>query len=364
MDSEFLVPFRPIVQNNAHALSAEMRKFDKSQSGREYLIFNQVINHRDSIEGEKRVGKYKLDGYFTDKNGRENAIEFLGCEIHGCLSCHPTDILCLNGRTAEENYARTMRRIDEISLHMKVLHIWECDVKRQLKENEEMRDFFEREIDTSPIDPNYGFFGGRVSPFRLYYKPNENEEIKYLDVCSLYPYVLPLSENYKVIKIIEVWQYDKMDPDLFRGYMNDFLRIKIEAQGFPRRGMTPEEKKAYIKKYEEKEGIQLREQNISDEKKEGLRYMKQVEEEAGGAPGTKLLYCDTDSVIFVQPKGKNVIEPGQFLGEMTDELPHHFVDEFCCGGNKQYALKLRDKSTGIIDKDYTIKPYGYVRHKV
>ncbi|KAH7697592.1 hypothetical protein AAVH_35324, partial [Aphelenchoides avenae] len=56
-------------------------------------------------------------------------------------------------------------------------------------------------------------------------------------------------------------------------------------------------------------------------------------------PGCELLYTDTDSIIFVHPKGMNPVEKGQFLGQMGDECPKHHIVAFYSGGAKQYSLK-------------------------
>lgn len=48
----------------------------------------------------------------------------------------------------------------------------------------------------------------------------------------------------------------------------------------------------------------------------------------------KLLYVDTDSVIFKHPKGKCPIPEGEYLGEMTKENPDYKIDEFCAAGPK------------------------------
>uniref|UniRef100_A0A914H6I4 DNA-directed DNA polymerase n=1 Tax=Globodera rostochiensis TaxID=31243 RepID=A0A914H6I4_GLORO len=63
----------------------------------------------------------------------------------------------------------------------------------------------------------------------------------------------------------------------------------------------------------------------------------------------KLIYTDTDSVIFMHPKGKCPIKEGNFLGEMSKEYAKDKILEVVCAGPKQYALKLQ-KSDGKICK--------------
>ena len=48
----------------------------------------------------------------------------------------------------------------------------------------------------------------------------------------------------------------------------------------------------------------------------------------------KALHCDTDSVIYIQPKDvPQLVETGNILGDMTSELkPYETINEFVSGG--------------------------------
>ena len=54
------------------------------------------------------------------------------------------------------------------------------------------------------------------------------------------------------------------------------------------------------------------------------------------------IYCDTDSVIFIQPSGEPCpIATEDKLGDMQSELkPSVFIDEVVCSGPKNYAYRL------------------------
>ena len=60
------------------------------------------------------------------------------------------------------------------------------------------------------------------------------------------------------------------------------------------------------------------------------------------------LYCDTDSVIFVQPRDDAVlVQTGDCLGAMTSELnPGEVICYFVSGGPKNYAYKSINAVTG------------------
>lgn len=53
----------------------------------------------------------------------------------------------------------------------------------------------------------------------------------------------------------------------------------------------------------------------------------------------ELLYCDTDSIIYVLQKNGIKIPEGSFLGEMSVEFEDRKITEFICGGPKNYGLK-------------------------
>jgi hypothetical protein len=55
----------------------------------------------------------------------------------------------------------------------------------------------------------------------------------------------------------------------------------------------------------------------------------------------KALYCDADSVIYIQPRDEPaLVETGDNLGDMTSELkPGESTSEFVAAGPKNYAYK-------------------------
>ena len=62
----------------------------------------------------------------------------------------------------------------------------------------------------------------------------------------------------------------------------------------------------------------------------------------------RAIYCDTDSVLFVQPSAESpLVETGDNLGDMTSELkPFEHIEEFVSGGPKNYAYTVVDTVTG------------------
>jgi hypothetical protein len=66
------------------------------------------------------------------------------------------------------------------------------------------------------------------------------------------------------------------------------------------------------------------------------RYLDRIHERA--------IYCDTDSVIYVQPnEGPQLVDTRDRLGDMTSELkPSERILEFVSGCPKNYAYREKD----------------------
>lgn len=61
--------------------------------------------------------------------------------------------------------------------------------------------------------------------------------------------------------------------------------------------------------------------------------------------GERVLYFDTDSVIFTQRAGEIMPRTGDFLGDLTDKLVDYgsgaYISEFVSGGPRNYAYKIK-----------------------
>ncbi|KAF4528502.1 hypothetical protein B566_EDAN016822 [Ephemera danica] len=89
--------------------------------------------------------------------------------------------------------------------------------------------------------------------------------------------------GYKIVKMIEVWKYKTMKYDpttgsegLFSGYINTFLKLKVEASGWPstvdQTDMASKQK--YIEEFFKRENVQLDINKI--EKNPGLRSVSKI----------------------------------------------------------------------------------------
>ncbi|XP_055344931.1 uncharacterized protein LOC129592829 [Paramacrobiotus metropolitanus] len=66
-----------------------------------------------------------------------------------------------------------------------------------------------------------------------------------------------LDVGYKVITVYEVWHWDTKEAGLFAKYMDLFLKVKMEASGWPNWCNTPEKRAAFVQLVKEREGIDL-----------------------------------------------------------------------------------------------------------
>ena len=239
-----------------------------------------------------------------------------------------------------------------------------------------------------------------------------------------------IEEGYVILEIYEIWNF-KRTPDLFKSYIQHFIKQKLEASGYPTGVETDLEKDEYIKHVKDKDGIQLTKEDIkrnppsrtlaklclnnlwgkfcqnpdktqtkicSDytefieavfesnkiisslfmtDKKAVIDYKVPLEEIKPGRYTNipigafttayarlelykimkqlddRLLYVDTDSLIFISSPEKPDPPLGSSLGELTDEIAPEFGPDsrgiaFVSTGPKSYSLKVR-KSCGGLD---------------
>ena len=137
----------------------------------------------------------RVDGFhdYGHQNSDQNSglcLDFHGCRYHGhsCIKgdrqhkpLHPH-----TKQTADQLYQATLDRENYIkSLCFDYVSIWECDFRKEIQENPELKNFYENIQIEERLNPRNGFMCGRTNATKLYYKTKENEMIKYYDVTSL-----------------------------------------------------------------------------------------------------------------------------------------------------------------------------------
>ncbi|XP_028411614.1 uncharacterized protein LOC114534373 [Dendronephthya gigantea] len=83
-----------------------------------------------------------------------------------------------------------------------------------------------------------------------------------------------LEKGYVILKLHEVWHFPQQSDELFKDYINTFLKIKQEASGYPKNCTTEEQRRLYVEEYYEREGIRLDPSKI--EHNPGLRALAKL----------------------------------------------------------------------------------------
>ena len=82
-------------------------------------------------------------------------------------------------------------------------------------------------------------------------------------------------------------------------------------------------------------------------------YMEQL--------GRRVLYCDTDSVIYEHEIGEYNPPLGEFVGQLTDELEGHDIEKFVSNGAKNYGYQRSDGEQCLKVKVLLINTFGILR---
>ena len=80
--------------------------------------------------------------------------------------------------------------------------------------------------------------------------------------------------RYRLLAIHEVWHFPQQSDELFKDYIDTFLKIKQEWSGFPEGCDTEEKRQEYIDENFEREGVLLDRSKI--EKNPGLRALAKL----------------------------------------------------------------------------------------
>src|SRR5262249_47508012 len=75
--------------------------------------------------------------------------------------------------------------------------------------------------------------------------------------------------------------------------------------------------------------------------------------------GERVLYFDTDSVIYTTKPGEAPLETGEFLGDLTDELgeygPGAYISDFVSAGPKNYAYQVKNSAGAVVSECCKVK---------
>ena len=99
----------------------------------------------------------------------------------GCPECYK-DRECVNPisqKTMEELYKDTVRKVKYLKdCGFEVEQKWECELAKEMEEDEELKQFFEDYEIIDPLQPRDAFYGGRTNATKLFHECQGNEKIK------------------------------------------------------------------------------------------------------------------------------------------------------------------------------------------
>lgn len=75
--------------------------------------------------------------------------------------------------------------------------------------------------------------------------------------------MLAVARGCQILEIFKVYHFSRKQGRLFANYINEFLKVKTEASGWPNSVRTDEEKDAYIDAYVDREDVKLEKQIIA-----------------------------------------------------------------------------------------------------
>ena len=145
--------------------------------------------------GEQRVttttNSYFVDGYEATTN---TIYGFNGCFFHGCPDCYPSNRNTKHAvnadRTIEELWRATQAKEAALCNHgYNVEIMWEHDWDKLCQHDPAVKQFVTTLQLVEPLQPRHAFFGGRTGAVALHAKAEDGEEIRYIDVTSLYPWI-------------------------------------------------------------------------------------------------------------------------------------------------------------------------------
>ena len=111
-----------------------------------------------------------------------------------------------DGKTAGLLRKENEERLEYMLQYHNVEVFYECEIYEMLKQNDNMKKFFDAYEDVGPINFRDCFFGGRTGPMKLYHEAKPGQKISYKDFTSLYPYTNFITEyplGHPKVKVIK-----------------------------------------------------------------------------------------------------------------------------------------------------------------
>ncbi|CAB4027008.1 DNA polymerase [Paramuricea clavata] len=256
---------------------------------------NDMYSQHKPNGGEKTAGRYSLDGYDEETH---TAYKF-----HIWLFLARDTVNKVSEKAIHDLQQAIMEKTQYLKDHgLHVVEMWECDMKKDLELDEDMKQYFEDYDAVDPLEPGHPFYGGRTDATKLFHECKDDEKIMYVDFTSLYPWCNKMTKTvvcrpciitknfddittyfslikltacadtcnqapcthsereraiqgtwcsvelekavekgYRILQMREVWHFPETSDALFKDYVDTFLKIKQESSGYPKNCTTEEQ---------------------------------------------------------------------------------------------------------------------------
>ena len=86
---------------------------------------------------------------------------------------------------------------------------------------------------------------------------HEKEERSLVGTWVTFELFKALDCGYQLMQVYEIWHFHSVSDQFFKGYVDNFLKIKQEASGYPSWCQTDSEKNQFVCEYEKVKGFVL-----------------------------------------------------------------------------------------------------------
>ncbi|KAG1952108.1 extracellular sulfatase Sulf-2 [Pimephales promelas] len=332
----------------------------------EYLKKTRNVDIHHAVNyGEVSFGNYFLDGYY-EQDGVKRGLEYNGCLFHG-HNCRfePHHTHPMSG----VSFGVLRRQFDEkveilqnaYGLQIEVL--WECEWGRMKKTNASVIEFMSTYTPPERLKPRDALFGGRTNAYKLYHKQQASgypsnvvtdaEKAAYIqeyfekEDIHLDPEKIkynPAQRSINKLLLNALWGRFSMREQLPQtSLVNDpeeFTRIVFGNTDTLTYFTFVSDDVALVQHKPAKGDVcKTRDINVfvgafttAHARLELYELMDKL--------GDRVLYSDTDSVIFVSRDGDWEPPLGDHLGELTNEIDDgDYITEFCSSGPKSYGFR-------------------------
>ena len=172
----------------------------QSASGNAWLDIiekDMMKKYNSPIIREFKIGNYSVDGFIDTSSMVDNKVKGIILEFKGCYSHKHSCSFDKNIFKAKNE--RDMKREYFLrNLGYDIIIMWECEWKKILRENPALKRYFNERCNLYKyimknelwVKARDAYHGGLTDNFKFVGQAEYDEEIKYLDFNSLYPYVM------------------------------------------------------------------------------------------------------------------------------------------------------------------------------